>query len=239
MLPHVPVGVLQQQNALEFVDQLAASGGVGGILFHYAMPTDQAGAYTPTKDDAQVLDSDITEALSATPSATLSADGYLNFGAQFKQLQLINVGAKTTSTRKYTLLVDSGAVSTNTHSAILKFNKVDASNEWQVKVSWLTAAGNFDILLLERTAGVDTLRATATLPSNIDTPALLLVEVFDFGDRVTLFASAYETDSLADVGSAEVSYSVASRPHQNATRFEFGSWTGTTYSFRSIMVEDL
>jgi hypothetical protein len=216
-----------------------------GVIFLYSFPTGQAGSYIPKLADTQIVPVgsggtvvDASGASVAVPSAALDADGYLTYGEAFRLFQVVSVPAKTTATRLYRYIARTPAAADDLDQGLtLNFNRQDAGNKWQLRLNW--EFGLWELQLDEMIGGVPTSRLDPNLPTAVDEPAIIILSLYDIGDRLTVEMRGYETDALVDIGSVTATYTAIDRPLKNETTFEYGSHGVGDFSLRSMSVIDL
>jgi len=191
-------------------------------------------SYQPHADHGGLLIKDTAIALSSSAGWTLDRFGNA-FHPSAHQLYVYAPSLPVLTTRRkfevWGSVRDDGAL-VNSLSTRIIINKVDDSNFWWFTFEWYNTGGYFQIVILRRTAGVDTNLGSATFGTAVNFPVNYHMIVTEQGDAVLFQVGIYEVDSVADDESRSVAYTVASRPYKTATQFYVGDGLGGGNNFR-------
>lgn len=210
-----------------------------GLIFNYTFPTNLAGSYTPVLSDAQIVYAGMALALTSSPAITLTAAGYLTFGATSKGMQITNFPAKTTSVRMHIVIIDTGTSPASNDDCAYIFNRQDGSNQWLAIVKW-DAGTAWKLQLHSRDAGtLSGVLASVTMTTAVGSPASLILTIWEQGDTINMTLSGYEVSTPTDDEAVSLSYTVGSRSYKTSQSIELASRAGITFNFRSITIIDI
>jgi len=174
-------------------------------------------------------------------AVTIDANGFAYLAGSYAvPLRVTTLPTKVSTVRLYQMVWRwENVAPTNGYGLALLFNYQDVSNYWSLYMSW-SSSGYWWIDLAQYIAGVYTNRRTFAL-TGVNYPAHFVASVYDAGDNINAFVSAYEVDVPANKFATYMNYTVASRPLKTATGVAVMNNTdpGINARFRSVLVMDL
>lgn len=208
-----------------------------------SFPSGQAGAYTATEDDAQIIDD--AASFASSNNIALNASGWLTNSGAGAALQISGLNAYRTSPypsyREYAWDVYVSDTPADGDHVDLIFNLVDGNNYWIARLSYALGTNRFDILLYEVTAGTPSVRDSTFFTSHTPGGTLLAMRLSDTGDNIRMWAERIDESAPTTLHEALINnYDIVSRPHKGNTGCQLG-WGGSTGKFhiRTLSVFDV